>query len=230
MQSKVIIITGISRGLGYSLSNHWLHNNVIIGIGRTCPKDLYNKINYYECDLRNHDNIEFTIKSICKKYPKIDLLINNAASLTSKPLVLMSDIEISNMIDLNIKATIFLSRAVFRKMLINKSGNIINILSMAPKVNAIGDSVYAASKSAIETFSQILNREGHPFGIHVNNIAISGFPSGMLDQIISQNSKKVLDLIHHKQYAPLSEIIASIEFFEKNTIDIGGQTLYFGGM
>jgi len=230
MQSKVIIITGISRGLGYSLSNHWLQNNEIIGIGRTCPKDLFNKIDFYACDLRNQDDIKLAINNIYKLHPKIDLLINNAASLTSKPLILMSDVEVSNMIDLNIKATILLSRAVFRKMLINKNGNIINILSMAPKVNAIGDSVYAASKSAIETFSQILNREGHPFGIHVNNIGISGFPSGMLDQIISQNPKKVLDLIHHKQYAPLSEIIAAIEFFEKNSIDIGGQTLYFGGM
>lgn len=75
-----------------------------------------------------------------------------------------------------------------------------------------------------------LNKEGNPFGAHVNNIGLLAFPSGMLDHILGSNTGKLLDLIPHKQFAPLGEIIAAIGYFTRNLGDIGGQTLYFGGV
>jgi NAD(P)-dependent dehydrogenase (short-subunit alcohol dehydrogenase family) len=138
--------------------------------------------------------------------------------------------DISRMVDVNLKAPMLVSKAVFRKMAGARSGQIINILSMAPRLCVVGDSVYAATKAGLEAFSRVLNREGHPFGVHVNNIGLSAFPSGMLDQIIGQHPEKVLKLMPHGQYAPLHEVIAAIEFFTHNSADIGGQTLYFGGV
>ena len=146
------------------------------------------------------------------------------------PVGLINVDDISRMIDVNLKAPILISKMLFRKMVQMRKGQIINILSMAPKMSLTGDAVYSATKSGLEAFSRVLNREGHTFGVHVNNIGLTAFPTGMLDQIIKRDTQKMFSIIPHRQFAPLDEVIAAIEFFEKNNNDIGGQTLYFGGV
>lgn len=230
MKNKTILITGASRGIGLLLANHWIESNNVIIISRTHNEKLNSKIHFYKCDLGNEEELVAVTKIITKAFPKIDLLVNNAAILTTAPLSVLKNENISKMIDVNLKAPIFLSKLIFRKMIQEKSGQIINVLSMATKLSLAGDSVYAASKSGLEAFSKVLNKEGHPFGVHVNNISLSAFPSEMLSQVTGSDNTKILSLIPHKQFAPLNEIIATIEFFEKNNTDLGGQTIYFGGV
>jgi len=230
MKHKTILVTGVSRGLGLALAQYWVHENTVIGLSRSHSVELSADVNFYACDLADEQQTIDTLRKISKDFSKIDLVINNAAILTSLPLGIMKPQDISRMVDVNFKAPMLISKAIFRKMIQAKSGQIINILSMAPKLCVVGDSVYAATKSGLEAFSKVLNKEGHPFGVHVNNVGLSAFPSGMLEKIIGSDPEKVLNLIPHKQFAPLKEIIAAIEFFEKNSNDIGGQTLYFGGV
>jgi NAD(P)-dependent dehydrogenase (short-subunit alcohol dehydrogenase family) len=230
MQDKIILITGASRGLGLALAQHWQAKNVVIGLARTRPAQLGPDAAFYLCDLANEDETAHTMKAITRDFPKIDMLINNAAVLKTLPLGVMREKDISRMIDINLKAPILISKAVFRRMIGARSGQIINILSMAPKLCVEGDSIYSATKAGLEAFARVLNKEGHPFGVHVNNIGLSAFSSGMLDQIIGEHPERILSLIPHKQFAPFKEVLASIEFFQANSTDIGGQTLYFGGV
>ena len=230
MRNKVIVITGATRGLGLMLANYWQKENTVIGISRTKTPKLDPTVHHYACNLENFSQTEYTVKNICKDFPKIDLLINNAASLTSLPLAIINTTDISRMIDINLKAPILISKIIFRKMITKHSGQIINILSMSPKLSVVGDSVYAATKCGLEAFAKILNKEGHPSGVHVNNIGLSAFPTDMLKTIALNNPKKIINLIPHMQYAPIEEIIATIEFFFHNSKDIGGQTMYFGGI
>ncbi len=230
MKHKIILITGASRGLGLALARHWQVDNTVIALSRTQSTELGESVKFFSCDLANEEEVLATIQKITREFPKIDLLINNAAILTSALLGIMKTENISRMLDVNLKAPILISKAVFRKMIQARSGQIINILSMASKLSLAGDSVYVASKSGLEAFSKILNKEGHPFGVHVNNIGLTAFPSEMLSQISGNDKSRIIELIPHKQYAPLNEIIAAITFFEQTSQDLGGQTLYFGGI
>jgi NAD(P)-dependent dehydrogenase (short-subunit alcohol dehydrogenase family) len=230
MKHKTILVTGASRGLGLALARHWQEDNTVIAVARTRPDELDARVHFHACDLGDEAQIAAAMQQIGREHKKIDLLVNNAAVLTSLPLGIMKTGDIGRMIDINLKAPILVSKAMFRKMVLAKSGQIVNILSMAPKLSVVGDSVYAATKAGLEAFSKVLNKEGHPFGVHVNNIGLSAYPSGMLDQILGEDKSKVLDLIPHKQFAPLEEVAAAIEFFTLNSRDIGGQTLYFGGV
>ena len=230
MKHKTILITGASRGLGLALADHWSPNNSVISISRNPGVKLNANVYFYSCDLAEEPQVMATLKKINKDFPCIDILINNAAILMSVPLGIMKSRDISRMVDVNLKAPMLISKSVFRKMILARSGQIINILSMAPKLAALGDSVYAGTKGGLEAFSRVLNKEGHPYGVHVNNIGLSAYPSRMLEQIVGGNPEKVLSLIPHKQYAPLKEIIAAIEYFIVNNSDIGGQTIYFGGI
>jgi len=230
VKDKTLLITGVSRGLGLALANYWSQENTIIGISRTQSPEMDADIIHYNCDLANEDETLSTIRKIVKNHKNIDVLINNAAVLTSLPVGILKPQDISRMIDVNLKAPILLSKVVFRKMIASKGGQIINITSMAPKLSVVGDSVYAATKSGLEAFSKVLNKEGHQFGIHVNNLGISAYPSGMLEQVLTDNSEKILNLIPHKQFAEFDQIVSALEFLGSGHKDIGGQTIYLGGV
>ena len=230
MQKQTILITGASRGLGLALARRWAADNTVLNLARSpAPADA-GPMHSFACDLADADQTQAVLKQLLAAHPRIDLLVNNAAVLTSLPLGVMAPQDITRMIDVNLKAPILVSKAVFRKMLQARAGQIINILSMAPKLCVVGDSVYAATKAGLEAFSRVLNKEGHPFGVHVNNIGLSAFPSGMLDKVLGTQADKVLGLIPHRAYAPLDDVAAAIEFFAAHPRDIGGQTLYFGGI
>lgn len=230
MQAKTILITGASRGLGLALARHWAASNTVINLSRTPPAEAAGGCIHYPCDLADEQQTVAAVQQIGRDYPSIDLLINNAAMLTTLPLGVMRVPDISRMVDVNLKAPMLVSKGVFRKMVGARSGQIVNILSMAPRLCVVGDSVYAATKAGLEAFSRVLNKEGHPFGVHVNNIGLSAYPSGMLDKVIGGDPDKVLRLIPHRNFAPLEDIVSAIEFFASNHRDIGGQTLYFGGV
>jgi 3-oxoacyl-[acyl-carrier protein] reductase len=232
MQDKTVLITGASRGLGRALAQHWAARNTVINLSRSASPGPGggDGVHDYTCDLADEAQTLAALQRIVADFPRIDLLVNNAAMLATVPLGVMRTQDISRMLDVNLKAPILVSKAVFRKMVGARSGQIINILSMAPRLSVVGDSVYAASKAGLEAFSRVLNKEGHPFGVHVNNIGLSAFPSGMLDKVIATQPDKLRQLIPHRDFAPLAEIIAAMEFFAANHGDIGGQTLYFGGV
>ena len=230
MKNKTIIITGASKGLGHSLACRWAGENTIINLSRTSSGDVTKKIEHFPCDLADTKSISEAFEKVSKKHKKVDLLINNAGCLVSAPVAIMDPKDISRMIATNLTAPILLSRLVFRKMMKQQSGQIINIVSMAPKLNIIGDSVYSATKSGLETFSKFLNAEGHKFGIHVNNIGVSMLEKGMKENLLDNEKQKIVNLIPHKQAAKIEDIGLIVEFFVLNSRDIGGQTVYLGGI
>ena len=124
-----------------------------------------------------------------------------------------------------------MTKYVFRYMAQKKYGRIINISSMAPKISAVGDSIYAATKAGLESFAKVINKEGHGTNITVNNIGITALDTGMLKQIVGDNLDIILDNIPHKKLASIDSIIKIIEFFcSENSSDIGSQTVYLGGI
>ena len=124
-----------------------------------------------------------------------------------------------------------MTKYVFRYMAQKKYGRIINISSMAPKISAVGDSIYAATKAGLESFSKVINKEGHGINITVNNIGITALDTGMLKQIVGENPDLVLNLIPHNNLASIDSIIKIIELFcGENSSDIGAQTVYLGGI
>lgn len=230
MKNKTILITGASRGLGLQLAQRWMSDNQVINFSRSTNLSLSDKIDFFQCDLSDPSQITSAFGKFHKKYKSIDLLINNAGMLTSAPVAIMDPNDILDMVNVNLTAPMLLSRLVFRKMMKQKSGQIINIVSMAPKLNVVGDSVYSATKAGLEAFSKILNIEGHNFGVHVNNIGVSVLSTGMMEGLEQHNIKKVLALVPHKQFAPITDIASTIEFLEKTSMDLGGQSIYFGGI
>lgn len=176
--SKLVIITGASRGLGLAICQQLLNANyTVIALARTLSDELTQlkqhntQLHFIATDLSLLDNIQALCADIVKQYGRPYALINNAAVGYDGVLATMHNSEISNLLNLNIQAPILLSKYLLRPMLLNQTGRIINISSIIARTGFNGLSVYAASKAALEGFSKSLAREVGKAGITVNCVA-----------------------------------------------------------
>jgi len=231
MKDKVIVITGASRGLGGALAKHYAEvGNTVVGLSRSC-EGAAPGVDMFRCDLGSPADIARAMDEVFKKHKRIDVLVNNAAVLKSTPVLFLTNDDIAGMVNVNFVGAAIASREAAKQMLRKKGGRIVNILSMAQKLALPGDAVYAATKAALETFGQVLNRELHSSNITVNSLAVSAFPSQMLDQVTKGAPEKIKQHIPHGALAGVADITGAIDFFcSATSSDVGGQTIYLGGV
>jgi 3-oxoacyl-[acyl-carrier protein] reductase len=179
VKNKVVIVTGASKGIGLAVTEVLLNQGAkVIGIARNFDQMEKNLSKYLtskytlelmKCDITNPDEVSNTIKFVLRKFKKIDVLINNAGIFQEIPIEKVANKQINEIIDTNIKGTIYFCRQVISQMKIQQSGFIINIGSMITKNSHIesNKSLYALTKYAIEGFSNALNHELFPDGIKV---------------------------------------------------------------
>ena len=211
MRDKRIVITGATRGLGHALGEHYTPDNTVSWLSRA------------QLDLSNPQAVSDY------QAPDCDVLINNAAVLTSTPLGMMRDMDMREMVAVNLVAPMLLTRRVMFGMMRRKWGRIINITSMATKLCIPGDSVYAATKAGLETFTSVVNKEVHRYGITVNCIAVSAMETDMLKAATKGHIESVLPLIPHGAFATVESVIGAIDYLCEAD-DVGGQTIYLGGV
>ena len=184
INNATILITGAAQGIGRQLAIYFSSRayEVIIASRNKQKLDetaklIENKGGYVTplmLDLCDPESIEALISSIRLSGKRIDILINNAANTTSKPLIDTSIEEIDQIVRTNVIGCLQLCRLVAPIMIEQGQGMIINISSLAG-YNPIGSqTVYGSSKAAVNALSIALLDELYPHGIHVMNIAQEG--------------------------------------------------------
>lgn len=171
---KKIIITGASDGLGKAIAQE-LRDEELILISRDGNKlkILSEELNckYYVCDLTDYNQIT----DIISKVDNVDILINNAGVWLAGDLESNSFDQISNCIDVNTKAPIYMTKAVLPLMRQNNKGLIINVCSQSSFDNDDFSTVYNASKWAMRGFNRSIQRT-----LSKENIKVTGFYPGFM--------------------------------------------------
>ncbi|MCW3039967.1 MAG: 3-oxoacyl-ACP reductase, partial [Solirubrobacterales bacterium] len=111
------------------------------------------------------------VKQAAARRGGIDVLINNAGVAREGVIGLFSDEDLDQVVDLNIKGTVYVTRAATRVMLVKRAGSIVNISSIVGLSGYRGLSVYAATKAALDGFTRSLARELGSRNITVNSVA-----------------------------------------------------------
>lgn len=144
------------------------------------------KCDFEVCDVSNDTAIQKAIKSVIKKYGKIDVLVNNAGIWIEGKLEDNKPSSIKRTLEVNTLGTILLSRAVIPHLKKAGEGTILNIISQAGLYGKEERSVYNASKFAITGFTKSLEMELKKYGIRV----IGFYPSFMKTKLFEKTGVK----------------------------------------
>jgi len=177
--SKLIIITGATRGLGLVMAMHSISQGYqVIAIGRTLSDGVRELMRgnpemiYFEpYDFSKLDGIHDFTTVLLKRYGRPWGLVNNAAVGFDGILATQHEYDISKLIRINIEAPILLTKYVMRSMLIGRAGRVVNVSSIIASTGFNGLSVYGATKAALIGFTRSLAREVGKAGITVNVVA-----------------------------------------------------------
>ena len=176
---KTILITGSSGGIGSAIAKKFAksHNNIILVYNNNLSsieklKQSFKncKIEVIKCDLTKADQINNMVEKIIKSHQKIDYLINCAGISKYQLIQDTTEEDYQEVFDTNLKSIVMLTAAVSKYMISEKYGKIINISSMWGLVGSSMESLYSASKGAINTLTLSLAKELGPSNITVNAI------------------------------------------------------------
>lgn len=218
---KVVLVTGASRGIGRAISIYLLkHGANVIGFSKGELTISNKKYYHFSVDIRDITKIKKAFFEISKKFAKVDILINNAAVLTSQYSMIMPSEKAQEMVEVNLLGTFFVSREVAKIMRKAKYGRIINISSMASKLEPMGDSIYAACKMAVITLANVMAKEFSNMNITCNTLGITAFETDMLKQIPRNKIDKIIANLPIPRYACLDDIFNVIDFLHQKEVHI----------
>lgn len=228
---RVAVVTGVSRGVGLGIARHLSQSNfLVIGISRSTPPSDLDAV-YVNADLTDSGSIVSAFDEIKKQYGRVDVLVNNAAVLESQYLMIMSTRSIESMICTNLTGAIIAAREAMKIMRKNRYGRIINISSMATVLKPKGDSVYAATKSALEMFSSITAKEVFTLGITSNVLSISAYDTEMFRSLNHERVQKVIDGLPVPGLVGINNVTNILDYLISTAGDsITGQVIRLGGI
>lgn len=158
--NKKICITGASKGIGLAEANLLNNNKLFLhASGLKSFKDIQEKNNYFGYDFSKTENVSKFAEDLKSKTDSLDVLINNVGVMAIHKLEDFTDEEIDNMININLRSHIILTKKLLPLLLNGKNPHIIFMSSMSAKNRIIGESVYAATKAGIMQFAHALRYE-----------------------------------------------------------------------
>lgn len=170
---RTIVITGASSGVGACLARRFAaRGDRVYALARTADalarleRESPGRIVGLPVDVRDRLAVRAAIDRIEQTAP-IDVLVNNAAVYDRGPFALQDPDRVDEILDTNIKGTIYPTHAVLPGMQARRRGRIVQVNSVAGTRGIVNEAVYCASKHAIVGFSAALMQELVPFNIRV---------------------------------------------------------------
>lgn len=194
MNSKVVLITGGSSGIGKAIGVYLTtKGHTVYGTTRNKTRHLnFTAFPLLEMDVQNQHEIAEAILKILEKEHKLDVVVNNAGVGITGPLEETPNEEILNVFSTNFNGPLNVIKAVLPQMRKQNSGLIINISSIAGYMGLPYRGIYSATKSALEIITESLRLETREFGIKATCIAPGDFAtniaSGRYHVPLDQNS------------------------------------------
>lgn len=195
MTKKIAVITGAGSGLGASLAKKYAADGYhVCLLGRTESKlkrtadTLSNEAHsIFEVDVSSKKEVADVFSNIKENLGTVDVLVNNAGVGMFDLAENLSEDAVHQMIDINLKGTIFCTQEILSDMKERNSGSILNIVSTAGLEGKMTESVYCASKFGVRGFHESLLAELGETDIHVFGAYMGGMKTEFWDGIFDES-------------------------------------------
>ncbi|MDG1144640.1 MAG: SDR family NAD(P)-dependent oxidoreductase [Burkholderiales bacterium] len=225
----MIIITGASRGLGQAITERLIDKGEeVIGLVRSTSGLSINAI---ECDVSDYASVKDASKEVKRMKKPVRAFINAAGVASMNMAVTTDESTVQKLIQTNLVGTIYCCQLFAPIMLRQRQGGFINFSTIAVALALKGESVYAASKAGVESFSRTFAREVADFNVRVNCIAPGPIRTDLLRGITDAQLKKITSQqVIPKQFQK-SDICDLVELLlDDKAASLSGQVLHVGGV
>ena len=206
-EDKVIVLTGASSGIGYSLLKYFISEGAIVYAISRNEREITEKdkkeCNFELLDIADEVNVEEYTKVVLQKENRIDILINNAGVAHNLALIEEMNLEMFNsIIKDNVMPTFNMMKYIMPIMKKNNSGTVINISSRAGRRAVPKLSAYTAAKFAVRGLTESVAKEVQETGIKCVTISPAGVNTGMRAMVFGkddaenqQDASRITDII-----------------------------------
>jgi 2-hydroxycyclohexanecarboxyl-CoA dehydrogenase len=243
---RVALVSGGARGIGAAIARGLAQDGmavVIADIRATQAQANAERIVAgggrslaVEVDVRSPDSVAAGVQAAQAQFGEVDVLVNVAGWDELKPFVDSDEEFWQEVLEVNFKGGLRLTRALLPSMIERRWGRIVNISSDAGRVGSSLESVYAGAKGAIISFTKTVARETARMGVTANIVCPGPTDTEMLRDVAQAHpdADKVLERLARavpmKRLGQPDDVAAAVRFFASETAAyITGQTLSVSG-
>ena len=229
---RTMIITGSSKGIGKYLAKYYVNKNYyVIGCSRGKIDFQLSNYEHHQLNVCDEKSVKMFFKHIRKTYGRLDFLINNAGIASMNHSMLTSMHTVEKIYQTNVFGTFLFCREASKIMQLKKNGKIVNFSTVAVPLKLDGEAVYASSKAAVVSLTQILSKEFSNLGITVNAIGPTPVETGLIKSVPKEKIQNLIKMQSLSRFGKYEDIVNVIDFFIKPESDfITGQIIYLGGV
>lgn len=241
LKGKTAVVTGSGRGLGKtialklaSLGANIVLNDIVSSdsIDDTAKelKDAGYNVIVTKGDVRNIEDVKKMFEQAVESFGSVDILVNNAGITKDKSMIMMSEEDWDDVLDINLKGAFLCTKLAAKKMIKNRSGSIINIASVAGVMGNPGQANYSSSKAGLIGLTKTTAKELAVRGITCNAVAPGVIKSKMTDVLPDKVKENYLSNIPLKRFGTPEDVANVVGFLaSEDSSYVTGQVIHIDG-
>ncbi len=240
-EKKVVFVTGGSRGIGKEVALKYAQNGFNIVTNYVSDKTDLEKLKkefeenniealVLKADVSKQEEVEKVVESTIEKFGKIDVLVNNAGITRDNLLMRMKEEDFDKVLEINLKGTFLVTKAVTKYMMKKRQGSIINLSSVVGVAGNAGQCNYSASKAGVIGFTKSIAKELASRNIRANAVAPGFIETDMTDVLPDSVKENIYNQIPLKRMGTAKEVAELIYFLGTDASSyITGQVINIDG-
>ena len=198
LRGRTAIVTGASRGIGNLVAKALAREGMNVALAARSSDDLERLATELRqlgvraiavpTDVENEAHLKHLVDATLNEFGSIDVLVNNAGIEAFRPFHLIEPSDIVQTINVNLIATLLLTRFVLPHMLKAGRGHVVNMASTAGKIGPAYGAAYGASKAGMIAFTQSLRGELYKTGVSASAICPGFASSGGIYEVIKERT------------------------------------------
>jgi 3-oxoacyl-[acyl-carrier protein] reductase len=176
LEGKVAFVTGASGGIGAAVSRSLVEAGVKVGMAsrRGSDLDLGDDVHGLVCDVRDAGEVDAAVAATVERFGRLDIVVANAGVGAYGPFLDLTPDFLEEMIDVNLKGTLYAVRAALPHLLKGGEGDVVTLASEAGRRGLPYEAVYCASKFGQVGFTRALDHELREHGVRCTNVCPGG--------------------------------------------------------
>ncbi|MNH06294.1 3-oxoacyl-[acyl-carrier-protein] reductase FabG [compost metagenome] len=231
-EAPVTLITGTRKGLGKFLVEHYVaRGHQVVGCSRSDIDWELPGYRHFVADVIDEATAKTIFSHIRRDYGRLDNLINNAGIASMNHTMLTPLATVEQILDTNVVGSFLFAREAAKLMSTRKYGRIVNFTTVATPLKLEGEAIYAASKAAVKSLTEVMARELAAFGITVNAVGPTPIETDLIRSVPQDKMQRLLARQAIARFGEMADVANVVDFFiSEHSGFVTGQNIYLGGV